>query len=485
MTKNNHHRRWSSQGRSYTERFTLPLALLTVLIWAGILAPVQAAPGPDIQRQTSGERLVLAHYYTWFDEMTWSRGGLSDLPAQSYASRDRAAMGRHIEQARSAGIDGLLVAWYGPGGENNQTESNLAAMLEEANARGFRIGILFETTSPFISSPEATAAALSHALSVHAAQPGFLRSGGRPVIFFWRPQRWSVETWQGIRQQVDPNHNTIWIAEGVEMAYQAVFDGHHLYSNTWNPPADLTYTNQKFARWVADARQLYGGYRYWVATVMPGYNDLGTGRGNAFARDRAGGAYYEEAWRAAIASNPDWIVITSFNEWPEGSQIEPSVSYGDLYLRLTGAGSAQFKNGITGNAPEFRQAAAAEIAPPPPPPVQPPSPPPPPTEVSGPTAYILASLLNLRGLPDTHSPVLDMLPVGAAVPILGRHPDWPEWWMVEYAGQIGWIFAEYVQPLGPLDQVPIAWPADTQASPLTALPAVGFHLSTEGPILAR
>src|SRR2546426_526481 len=41
------------------------------------------------------------------------------------------------------------------------------------------------------------------------------------------------------------------------------------------------------------------------------------------------------SWMAAIASNPDWITITTFNEWFEGAMIEPSIHYGNLYLDLT------------------------------------------------------------------------------------------------------------------------------------------------------
>ena len=81
----------------------------------------------------------------------------------------------------------------------------------------------------------------------------------------------------------------------------------------------------------------------WVATVMPGYNDTLTGRSDAFSRDRANGDFYDKTWSAATASNPDWIIITSFNEWVEGSQIEPSRTYGSYYLDLTQSWSDSWK----------------------------------------------------------------------------------------------------------------------------------------------
>lgn len=60
--------------------------------------------------QNDNTPLGLAFYYRWFDETSWSFEKLSDLPAQPYASRDRSAMGRHIEQAQRAGIDAFVVS---------------------------------------------------------------------------------------------------------------------------------------------------------------------------------------------------------------------------------------------------------------------------------------------------------------------------------------------------------------------------------------
>lgn len=401
--------------------------------------------------QSSGDRLVLAFYYTWFDENTWSYDRLSDLPAQTYVSRDRGVMGRHIDQAKAAGIDGLLVAWYGPGGDN-QTEPNLAAMLEEAAARNFKIGILFETDSPFLGSPGAIAGALGHALSVHANHPAFLRVDGRPVIFFWRPTIYGVESWRSIRNQVDPGYGSLWIAEGVNPAYMAIFDGHHLYSNTWNPPADLDATNQKFARWVNQARQDYGSYKFWVATVMPGYNDVRIRPGSGFAKDREGGAYYERSWQAAINSQPNWVVITSFNEWPEGTYIEPSAAFGDQYLQLTGHWSQQFK---AGGPIQAAQAPAA----PPPVPVEPTPIPTPLPEPDVPTAYVQVEVLNLRNGPGTDFALAGRAGSGAALLITGQDPAYPGWWQVRAATdseeQEVWLFGELVRVAGPLDGVPV------------------------------
>ncbi len=449
-------------GINVVGRRALGLATLLVGLACFNGSLVQAATAPAPLNQSSGDPLVLAFYYTWFDENTWNYDQLSDLPAEPYVSRDRGVMGRHIDQAKAAGIDAFLVAWYGPGGATNQTEPNLTALLEEAAARQFKIGILFESDSPFLGGTDAVAGALQHALSVHASHPAFLRVDGRPVIFFWRPTIYGTASWQQIRGQADPGYSSIWIAEGVDTAYLSVFDGHHLYSNTWNPPTDLTYTNQKFARLVQQAGQTHGSRKLWVSTVMPGYNDLRIRPGSGFANDREGGAYYERSWRAAIASQPDWVVITSFNEWPEGTYIEPSAAFGAHYLGLTAAWSAQFK--ARGAQAGIGAAAAPAVATVPEPTATPVPTPTPYPEPAAPTAFVQATVLNLRAGPgtETHA-IVGQAVLDQALPITGQNLS-GDWWQVRVEATEAWVSGDYVHAAGPLETVPIVQPAPAAQS---------------------
>ena len=412
----------------------------------GLLRPAGAQePSPP---------LVLAFYYLWYDETTWTPARVPDIPLEPYVSRDPQAMARHIQQARSAGIDALLAAWYGPEGESNQTEPNLRTLLDQAAAANYRIGLLFETDSPFLPDLDATRRALVHAQTVHAAHPAYLRVQGRPVLFFWRVSRWPVDTWRQLRAEVDPSQGALWIAEGVDPAYLAVFDGLYLYSNTWNPPTDLDYTNRKFARLVAQAGERLGASKRWVATVMPGYDDTRTGRANAFVRDREGGAYYAASWQAAMASHPAWIVITSFNEWPEGTYIEPSQAYGRLYLDLTAEWAARFK--AQASTPgQVRGASVAPVEDAAQAPAPTPAPTPTPTE---PTAVVAVHLLNLRDGPSTVYPVRAIMGQGQALPVIGRPPLELPWWQVRYRGQPGWAYGPYLRLTGPVDRVPVAIP---------------------------
>ena len=102
------------------------------------------------------------------------------------------------------------------------------------------VSLYFETTSPFLQSRAAVADALRRAVAF-TSHPNWLRKDGKPVIFFWRPSavarnagESAIDAWRSLRQEVDPNHNTIWIGEGDDFSYLSAFDGIHPFSIAWS-----------------------------------------------------------------------------------------------------------------------------------------------------------------------------------------------------------------------------------------------------------
>lgn len=385
------------------------------------------------QARAQRSPLVLAFYYDWFDENTWSPSKVPDLPSPLYVSRDPGAMARQIQQARGAGIDAFVVSWWGAG---NPTDDNFKVMLGQASAANFRLAVDFELTSPFYKSKDDVIRSLKNLLANHAQHPAYLRVDGKPVVFFWREQKYSVDEWRAIRDQVDPNRQSLWIAEGVkeQLPYLSVFDGFHLYSIAW--ASDVAAELQKWSPRV----KAYGADKTWVATVMPGADNSKSPQAEKVIRARRGGDFYRETWNAAFATYPDWIIITSWNEWVEGTMIEPSVSYGNLYLDITTSFAARFHAGLPAPTvtptkiptltPTAKATATAT---------------PPRVKILPGTRATLSDTTRVRATPNANGEILGYLGEGTAVTLLNPSDD-GLWWQIPYpSGDLrGWVSLDYI-----------------------------------------
>jgi hypothetical protein len=91
------------------------------------------------------------------------------------------------------------------------------------------------------------------------------------------------------------------------------FDGLYTYDV-------LTLDGSSFGRMCEAARQLD---LLCAPSVGPGY-DARRATGDQRIRPREDGATYDRMWRAAVSSGADLVTVTSYNEWHEGTQIEPA-----------------------------------------------------------------------------------------------------------------------------------------------------------------
>ena len=372
-------------------------------------------------------RQVWAFYFGWWTGDSWGDGRLLDRPAQPYDSRDGGAVGRQIDEARSAGIDAFIMSWFGPANDN-LTHQVFNSLLDQSAGRGFHAAAALDMhEAGFNATTGDVVNSLSYLINDRANHPGYLRYNGKPVIYFWNQGRFSVADWQNIRNQVDPNRNTIWVAEGTSTAFIGVFDGLYLFNTAWAAnPASVAQ------QWANRVRQ--AGGTFYTPTVLPGWDEqaLAAGRSNPTSpQDRAGGNFLTNSWNGAVSSGANVILVVSWNEYFENSHIEPSQSFGSAALDRLRPLVAAWESGAP--APEVAGASAGS-----------------PTGVT----YAVASNLRLRNAP-VNGNVITTVNGGTVVDVVGRTAD-NSWLQVNVGGQSGWMSAGYGSIAGDINVVPVS-----------------------------
>ena len=286
---------------------------------------------------------VLAFYYMWYHSSDWCSCHMSDLPNPEYVSSDDATIDRQVHQAANAGITGFISSWWGPGDNTDNNFAKLlihATTLEQTTNFHFASSLYMESDAPLLNTQAKMISGLRFVQQHYIGNNHFFKWYGKPVLFFWNPlgNGRTLAEWSYIRSQIDPNHNMIWSAEGVDMNLLNVFDGIHLFSaGYWGIlHNDMPQVDQGFRNQINSYNQAHHTQKIWAAGVLPGYDDTRIpGRQGTYVVPRNNGATYQTSWHAAMSSAPDWITITTFNEWFEGAMIEPSIHYNNQYLNLT------------------------------------------------------------------------------------------------------------------------------------------------------
>lgn len=295
------------------------------------------------QANINPNRPVFAFYYTWYNQSDWCGCHMSDLPTIRYRSKDDETIERQLNFAAKAHITGFINSWWGAG---DQTDKNFAkllshsATLEQQTGYRFTSTLYMESDAPQLNTTNKMIASLRYVIAHYTNDSHFYRWHGKPVLFFWHPigNGRTLSTWAYIRHEVDPNNKLIWSAEGVDTNLLNVFDGIHLFSGGyWGLlNGNMAAVDQGFRAKVNAYNKAHHTQKIWAAGVIPGYDDTRVpGRTGTYIVPRKNGATYRTSWNAALSSNPDWVTITSFNEWFEGAMIEPSVHYGNQYLDIT------------------------------------------------------------------------------------------------------------------------------------------------------
>jgi hypothetical protein len=255
-----------------------------------------------------------------------------------YSSRDPAVLAQHMAWINRAGVGTIVVSWWGQGSPEDQA---IPGVLDAAAAAGIKCCFI---TEPYGGRTAASVVPdIQYLYNTYGSHPAFYRVS--------KPSKWGPSTSargvfyvydsytiaSGLASAVDSirgtQYDAILISNNSPITDTSLVDAIH-YDGffTYNVKSEHGNNFQT----MSDA--LHSGNSLWCPSVSAGYVDTRTQRDGFVSRKS--GQRLNMMMAEAYRTYADFITITSFNEWHEGTQIEPAQAKsitGFEYMNFGGA----------------------------------------------------------------------------------------------------------------------------------------------------
>ncbi len=335
-----------------------------VFILTGLSPSQQSASAQDEPRP-----LLMTHYMPWYQTPDvrgnwgwhWTMGHFNPFKQDAdgrreiashympltgaYDSSDDAILEYQVLLMKLSGIDGVIVDWYGISSfrDYGLINDSTVKLFEYVKRAGLKFTICYEdqtikhrVSEGDITSDEATAEGQADVAFMQEhwfTDDAYLKHEGSPLLFVFGPQYFrSPDPWTVMFEGLDPAPSLV------------TLDGHMdwaaLSSYPWPPmeyaggatlaPAvlesylDLFYRN-------ARRRDLI------VGSAFPGFHDIyeeADVRSSYGFLDAQGGATLRQTLDRALAAKAGIIQLVTWNDYGEGTMIEPTEEYGYQYLDI-------------------------------------------------------------------------------------------------------------------------------------------------------
>jgi hypothetical protein len=268
-------------------------------------------------------------YYPWYPN-TWSVGTHFTPKLGHYASGDPEVIDQHLDMLRYGRFEVGISSWWA---QNHRTNANLGPLLARTAAEdlhGFRWTIYYECegnnsgNSPACGptkDPSVIRLAndLTYLWARYAHHPNFMRINNRMVVFVYSAD-------DGAEGDDDPIARCEVLRRWKQAQRRAAIDVHVVmklfegYKDCPNQPDDWhQYGPSSRVHSHTDAQGRLSSF-----VISPGFrraSSSGAPEGKFLSRNLP---VWRQQVRGLIASTAKWKLVTTFNEWGEGTAVEPA-----------------------------------------------------------------------------------------------------------------------------------------------------------------
>lgn len=249
-----------------------------------------------------------------------------------YASKDPDVVEYHLLLMKYAGVDGVIIDWYGVQGRNGDVGSlltNSNALIDKTDDTGLEFSVILEDR--FADSIGDAQANFAYLRDNYFTQNNYTRygAGNDPLVGVFGPITFELESeWDSITPYAgeDITLLPLWY-ESNDMGVHA--DGEYAWIYEVDSLNDYSQRLERFYQHRAPSRTVAMGVAY------PGFKDF-------YAEGNAGNGFFTISHQNTLDttfqlaqqydSDIDILQLATWNDFGEGTMFEPTLEYGYQFL---------------------------------------------------------------------------------------------------------------------------------------------------------
>ncbi len=328
--------------------------------------PVTNASDKAIQ---ANRPLLMAHYMPWyqtpsvsgywgwhwtmnhFDPENMDENGQRDIASQYYPltspydSQDEDVLEYQVLLMTLSGIDGVIVDWYGiedfwDYAVLNESTQKLFSYIKKA---GLKFSICYEdqTIKHMVENDHLSVdQAMPHGKQVMQymqenwfKDEAYLKIGERPVLLNFGPQYFKASSnWESLFSVLETSPLFFTLDHRIQPAATGAFPWPPMWATV-----DGVLSADRLEEYLDDFYQKAQTWEVLIGSAFPGFHDIYEQAGLGYTHgylDANQGAIFESTLRTAIDNNSDIIQLVTWNDYGEGTIIEPTVEFEYRYLEM-------------------------------------------------------------------------------------------------------------------------------------------------------
>ncbi len=349
----------------------LIVSLLILLISMAI--PVESSNTPMSNQfaantnQENTSPLMLAHYMAWYQAPSvsgfwgwhWTMNHFNPNHADEndrpeiashympltgpYDSSDEAVLEYQVLLMKMSGVDGVIVDWYGAKSFRdyvmiNEATGKLFEYIQKADLK-FVIcyedqSILHQVNEGVLTREEGLVEGqntMTYLQENWFGSEAYVKTNGQPLLFVFGPQYFKGSPdWETMFNDLEATPALITLDKHRVVNQIASYPWPPMQGGiTYNQIAIETYLNEFYRRAIRED--------FIVASAFPGFHDIyaeAEVQSSYGYLDAENGETFRMTLDVALAQNPDIVQLVTWNDYGEGTIIEPTEEFGYQYLAM-------------------------------------------------------------------------------------------------------------------------------------------------------